>query len=49
MNKRKFKQLFQADPNATIDDQVLVSHNLSCQYRSITSPSRIDPLGINQS
>lgn len=47
--QKKSKQLFQVDPNATIDDEVLASHNLSCQHRSITSPSKIDPRGINQS
>lgn len=46
--QKKSKQLFQANPNATIDDEVLVSHNLSCQHRSIASPSRINPMGINQ-
>jgi hypothetical protein len=47
--QKKSKQLFQVDPNATIDDEILVSHNLSCQHKSITSPSRIEPMGINQS
>jgi hypothetical protein len=47
--QEKFKQLFQKDPNATTDDEVLAFHNVSCQHRSIASPSRIDPMGINQS
>jgi hypothetical protein len=31
--QEKSKQLFQADPNATIDDEVLAYHNFSCQHR----------------